>query len=153
MPPIKNRFGKVTDANAADALAKLIKLEKTLGEGECVRINALAIAESRMSAFGAAYKVTLAKSSHCIQRLLGKSCAVNRHKICDCRPPGDDHGDLWMKDGKPHLWVSQPYKIGGNTLLKSLEFAKANNLEIDISAEASYYYPGRTFAIIYRQIA
>lgn len=146
---LNHRFGEVTTPEAVAALAQIRKLREESGSGECKRIAAIGISEAVEQLFAAAHQVKKAPSSHCIRRLLGESCGYNRGRVCSCRPPGDDHGQLWLKDGKPHLWISQPYSIGGEMLKQAIQFAETNDLKIEVSAESSFHYPGRTFAIIY----
>src|SRR4030095_15139258 len=56
------------------------------------------------------------KRSHgypCCQRLVGH--CDHRHGA-GCLPPGTDHPSLWLRDGQPAVFVSQPYDLSGETV-------------------------------------
>lgn len=145
----EQRFGGATSAEEKEALAAMLKLQKKSGSKEANRIAAMVTCEAREKTFAAMHGVKLA-SSHCIQRLLGKRCRANLPGGCKCHPQLNEHGRLWLKDGKPHVWTSEPYHIGHEDLKDAVAFAEANNLDVEITAEHSFHYPGRTFAMIYK---
>lgn len=83
-----------------------------------------------------------------IRRLFTKKC----RRGCDChRPPGDDHGSLWLKDGKPHTYISQPYGLVQDQLREIVEFADAHGLRVEIGAARSFHFPGKTICVEYRR--
>lgn len=99
----------------------------------------------------AMYKVKESKSMPCIQRLIKGACGITRQKECECSPPGTDHPSLWNKDGKPYIFVSQPYALSGAALAKIHEFCEQNNLEVEVRTYPAYYYPSAVMTVIYRK--
>lgn len=94
--------------------------------------------------FAKMFDITESKGALCIQRLLGKQCKFYSHKsygLCKCHPPEDDHASIWLKDGKPHMYVTQPYSIDDSKIIKMEEFANRHNLEFIIDDSLSWWYP------------
>ena len=86
----------------------------------------------------------------CVQRLLGKQCGISRQKSCDCQPPGTDHPSLWLKDGKPYYYISQPYHFEMATLGELNVFCQQHGLEYRITTWPSFYYPSGTMFVLFR---
>jgi hypothetical protein len=62
------------------------------------------------------------------------------------RFPGDDHVDAW-KDYESCYHVSQPYDLSTNEIVGLAELIKAEGIDVTISAQGSWYNPGRTLNI------
>jgi hypothetical protein len=85
--------------------------------------------------------------TNCAGRLAGR-----RHKppfyVCDhCSPPGTDHPWLFLRDGKPALFVSQPYTLSWDEMQRLVDWCRERGLRVDLSADESWHFPGRTLAV------
>jgi hypothetical protein len=119
--------------------------------GDRDRVFADSIAQHIEERFAEAFQLKKSSGSLCVQRLLGKRCGKGKiWANCECFPPGTDHASLWLKDGKPALFVSQPYGITANTMQDMQKFAKENGLEFDVGAEMSWWFPSRTVLVCWR---
>lgn len=67
------------------------------------------------------------------------------------RLPGDDHVTLWLKDGKPDVYVSQPYALGLDTLREMAQMADKHGLDVHVDAKSSWWFPGYTLFIEWRR--
>lgn len=76
------------------------------------------------------------------ERLLGK---IDREGLEE-KLPGSDHDSLWLKDGKPYVYVMQPYGIDMERLEKLIQICKKNNFTFFIDAH-SFYNPSCTISI------
>ena len=82
---------------------------------------------------------------NCVAELLGKR---HRDPCCEyCGPPVDDHTQSFVKDGKIITLVTQPYDLSWETMHKLVEYCRRLGLRADVSAQNSWYFPGRTLAI------
>ena len=61
-----------------------------------------------------------------------------------------DHTDLWLKDGRPFLWTTQPYGLteGG---IRELTGLIDLGLDVTISTHRSWHFPGSTLMIELRK--
>jgi hypothetical protein len=64
-------------------------------------------------------------------------------------PPGDDHGQLYLKNGAPAFYLSQPYSIGFGTIREIVAYCESWELVASIDGLQSTSYPGSTIAIRY----
>lgn len=89
----------------------------------------------------------LRRAAHpCVERLITRApnhCAANHR----CAPPGTDHPSLWLRHGKPVVFVSQPYDLDGDTLRELLAFCDARSLHLHLSSSRSWHYPGKTLLV------
>jgi len=131
---------------AQSALSRLLEEE---GMNTVNRAVATAIAMARSEAFARRHGVTVSPSEPCIWRLVKGRCS---HRDYTCSPPHDDHPALWLKGGKPHLYTSEFYDLGGDRLRELLAFADANGLDITIRADGMYF-PGITTLVVYSRSA
>lgn len=67
------------------------------------------------------------------------------------RLPGDDHVSLWLKGGKPDVYVSQPYALGVDTLREMARMADDHGLDVHVDAKSSWWFPGHTLFIEWRR--
>jgi hypothetical protein len=61
-------------------------------------------------------------------------------------PPGNDHGMLWNRDGKPVCYTFEPYSLGNDALVGLAEFCGEHDLDVSISG-SSWHFVGSTFLI------
>ena len=87
----------------------------------------------------------------CIQRLLGRRCFDGGNRRYPCSPPASDHPTLWLHEGKPYVFISEPYRLTLSDVRDIIAFADDNDLEVTIDAGLSCHFPGRTVAVIYRR--
>jgi hypothetical protein len=77
----------------------------------------------------------LAGGRWCIQRLKPRRRCMRFNPRCyrdggrcECQPPGSDHDRLFLKDGKPFIYVTQPYGMTYKTVVEMVQFAERNGL-------------------------
>lgn len=98
----------------------------------------------------------------CITRIIGRRCRIARLRrraswyddIEDgppCRPPGDDHPSVWVRDGRAVAYVSQPYHLHHESLADIVSFCRQWGLRADIVASPSPHFPGQTITIVYQR--
>ena len=78
------------------------------------------------------------KGSQHYSRLLGKRPGYVEPK------PFEDHVDLYIRDGKPALWMAQPYQVLSEDIRELARLT--DNYEISIVG-GSWYYPANTVMI------
>ena len=61
--------------------------------------------------------------------------------------PKDDHFSLWLKGGKPHAYISQPYELSLNDAKELVNFCGEYNLDLLIRAFPSWHFPGRVLTV------
>ncbi len=76
----------------------------------------------------------------CVCRLISKDgrCHCNGSMIV----PGSDHSSLWLKDGKPYVYVTQPYHLDFKILQELIRFCDDNGLTASISPDYAWHFPG-----------
>lgn len=65
--------------------------------------------------------------------------------------PGDDHTSLWSKNGKPRLYVSQPYRLEFETTRDMVRKADEHSLEFSIHPNQSWHFPGYSTAVVWKR--
>ncbi len=60
--------------------------------------------------------------------------------------PWQDHMALWNKDGKPHMFTSEPYVLTMEDIKALIIDCESENLTFSISVNSGWN-PGRTLAI------
>jgi hypothetical protein len=124
---------------AVEALSKLLE-----AEGRDMVTRAYAEVSSRVICQEAT-KGLKKSTSTCIYRLLGR-------KTRSDEPPGTDHPSLWNKDGKPELFISQPYGLSWGKLRELVAFCETHGLEVNMDAGTSWYFPGRSLRVVFRKV-
>lgn len=56
--------------------------------------------------------------------------------------PASDHTSLWNKDGKPHLFVSQPYGLHTEDIRKIAAACDEHGLDVQIHTHPGWHFPG-----------
>jgi hypothetical protein len=99
-----------------------------------------------------AYKPTYRATTDSIRRLVGKM-RIQSPKAGEMgnTPPSDDHGRLFVKDGVPEFYLSQPYGLSHSQLVEILAWCDKFGLTVSISATASNWCPGSTIGLIYER--
>jgi hypothetical protein len=65
----------------------------------------------------------------------------------DCRPPGDDHHSIWSWQGKPVLYVYQPYGLSGEKTAALVRYCEKMGLAFRINALLAWHNPGDVLLI------
>lgn len=84
-------------------------------------------------------------TAYCICRLLGR-----RHGRYGCvvpAPPGCDHPSLWLRDGKPVVFVFQPYGLTHAQLVSLVAYAEELGLHLRIDTWPAWHYPGHVLHV------
>lgn len=68
------------------------------------------------------------------------------------KPPNDDHGVLFNRNGKAHTYVSQPYQIGLSAAKEMVEFAEKHGLEFNISTYPAWHFPAGVISVVWRRL-
>lgn len=90
----------------------------------------------------------MSQSEACCMRLLGRRCS---HLVRDCKPPGADHSYLLLKDGVPFEFVTHPYGLGDFEVRALVQYCDCFGLSFRIHADGSWWFPGRTIAVILKK--
>jgi len=122
-----------TDSDKADHLTAILREH---GEGMAGRALAEAFHEKRLNDWIALYGIKRSQASTVdIYRLLGKAQRGHRFE----RPPGADHESLWNLDGKPTLYVMQPYGLDPHQLV---HWCDAMGLVAKVDTWPAWHFPG-----------
>jgi hypothetical protein len=65
----------------------------------------------------------------------------------DCAPPAGDHDTLWLKDGKPALYLMQPYGLAWDDMKKLVTFCERHGLRAQVDTWPSFHFPGWVLSI------
>lgn len=126
---------------AIKALQKLLEVDENavdIAYSETVR-------EKEKQYFIQSYKLKESKGRICIHRLTGKKCT---HNLVDCIPPGSDHSHLWLKNGKPYMFTSQPYSLEHKELVMLIDYCNKNGLHLHITGMKQWHCPGKVFTVM-----
>lgn len=127
------------DATAFDAMSALIE-KRGLGAAE--NVYAQAAYRELEERWAKSRNLKRSTGKICVQRLLGKRCMeYYPHGDCRCHIPRADHMSLWMRDGVPIAYVSQPYGLTTRSLTETLTFCEKYGLDVQIDASPAWHYP------------
>lgn len=87
----------------------------------------------------------------CIHRLVGEDCPDSPDSPCFIRFPGQDHLSEWHANRKTLSVVSQPYRLSFETIKEMTQFCENWGLTVEISAQDSWHFPGRTLFIEFKR--
>lgn len=99
--------------------------------------------EKRLLAAG----LKLTAGTRCMHKLLHEKHS-KWHAMHDCRPPGDDHGKMYRRDGAWY-YKSEPYYLDIGSLKEIVALCESKNLYCVIDAGASTHFPSRTISVMY----
>jgi hypothetical protein len=144
-----------------DAVKALEKLMEEEGRDKAERAFAAAVWEKRKEHYAKALGLKESGGHPCLARLIGKRCdqsqfylrTSHEEKYAPCSlPAADDHASLWLKDGKPHSYVSQPYGMSPEDMRKLVKFCDEYGLTVNVNAWGSWWFPGHTLILQVRKI-
>lgn len=132
---------------AVEALNALLEAE---GVGSVERAFAEASHTGRQQLFQQRHGVKQSQGQPWAGRLLGKLHS-SRSELEN--PRGTDHPSLWLRDGKAHMFMYEPYYVGHDGLRALVDYCERWGFEASITAEESFWFPGRTLAVVLRRKA
>lgn len=116
-------------------------------------MNILDKRDKLLKKFKRYFGVKQSKGVCCPMRLLGKHCRQYGYRNPDCpghNPPSADHCSLWSRNGKPYMYVYQPYKKPSREELVEYCVHFGFDARTDMP-EMSWWNPGETELIILKK--
>jgi hypothetical protein len=129
---------------AITALGKLLEIE---GLDATMRAYGWAVQDTLLNLWARKHGLKKSPARPCIQRLLEKKCGT--FDLHPCAPPHTDHPSLWLKNGKPYCYVSQPYGLPLDHLKTIMEFCEKHGLTFDIDAWPGWHFPHRVLFLTF----
>jgi hypothetical protein len=81
--------------------------------------------------------VTLAERHYCLLQLTEEGC---RQVGAPCvHLPGCDHTTLWLKGGKPHVYVTQPYNLDQELLDDMFRVCRRHGLTLRVDSHPAWH--------------
>lgn len=81
----------------------------------------------------------------CPERLTKHRCSCGwSHELA----PGSDHTSLWLENGKPKLYITQPYDLSYEKMKELVAFCEEKGLRVDVHGRGSWHFPGYTLKIV-----
>lgn len=124
------------------ALEALRALMVAQGSGVVSRAYAEVVADEHREDFAKSRGLKQSDGRLCVQRLIGKQCNFQ-----DCAPPAGDHDTLWLKDGKPALYLMQPYGLAWEDMKALVTFCGRRGLKASVDAWPSFHFPSWVLSI------
>lgn len=134
-----------------EAVRALRALAEAEGTDIASRAHAEATADLKRADWARSRGVQESGGRPCIGRLSGRPSDHNQSDH-QCNPPKGDHCSLWMKDGRPEVFVSQPYELSWAGLQETVAFCQANGLRADVISWPSWHFPGSVLTVEYRTL-
>lgn len=139
-----------------EAVEALRRLAAAGGSPE--RAFAEAVAEDYEAHYAEANGLKRSSGRPCARRLTGGRCANHEDHGHDyhlaypslrdpCTVPGADHSVLWLKDGKPARFTTQPYGLSWETLRELVRYCEDRGLEAHIDARMAWHFPTQTILV------
>ncbi len=127
-------------SQAVEALLALVEAE---GADAALRVYAQATWEEYYRQYAEKHGLKLSAGHPCLSRLLGKRCSQKSdYSGVPCYPPGADHDSLWLKDGKPYAYITQPYCLTLNAMRDLVAMCDQYGLDVNIRTWPSWHFPG-----------
>lgn len=92
--------------------------------------------------------VTAADHHFCLTRLTAEGCRRAGDTCHHLR--GADHTSLWMKDGKPHIYVTQPYDLSLKRLDEMFRVCRRLGLTLRVDSAIAWHAPGAVLVEVLR---
>ncbi len=85
--------------------------------------------------------VTMSMDGHaCLLRLTHED-GGDRHAGRCVHLPGSDHTSMWMKAGKPHIYVTQPYELDDERLDEMFRVCRRHGLTLRVDSAVAWHNP------------
>lgn len=138
----RTHFKRNVSETYAAALKVLSDLAETEGTDAARRVLADVVHEEYKRVWAEKYGLRPSTRHICLNFLIGR-----RHKWGmqgdDCIiPPGLDHANLWLRDGKTVCLTSQPYQLSGHDVFQLGRLAGVYDLDLHISTQPAWWFPG-----------
>jgi hypothetical protein len=149
-------FNNQQSAKYQQAVAILRELLQAEGEDIANRAFAEAVYADRRKTYLKSGGVKMLRGTHpCFYRLKKERCpdaySHTEYPKCILRSPIDDHIYEFTKNGKTVSLVAQPYEITDEEIDKAVQFCKANDFRMKITASDSWHFPGKTLLVEFRR--
>jgi hypothetical protein len=92
--------------------------------------------------------VTLTEDHACLLRLTEAGCRAPGRSCVHL--PGCDHTSLWMKDGKPHIYVTQPYNLSIERLDEMFRACRRLGLTLRVDSALAWHDAGAVLIEVLR---
>lgn len=140
-------------------MAELQRLTEEAGADLTSRVYASAVAAGTCETWAKTRGLRLSPRHPCLGRLRDGRCwevwewrrGESAKERIPCQLPGADHASLWLKAGKPAVYVSQPYHLPWETLQEMMAFAERWHLMVDVESWPSWHFPSRVLTILVRR--
>lgn len=146
--------GDATTERYHNAVSAMRSLLEESGMDRAERAFASAVAMKRSEEFAIEHGLTVSQGNPVIRRLISGRCkhllplTIFKGQRIHCNPPFNDHGTLWLKDGKPHMYTSEIYGLSGEQARAILAYADDHGLDVDFRVDGMYF-PGRATLVVY----
>ena len=134
--------GKDRTAAYLQTLRAMRALMAVQGSDAVSRAYAEVVADEHREVFAKSRGLKQSDGRLCVQRLVGKQCNFQ-----DCAPPAGDHDTLWLKDGKPALYLMQPYGLNWENMKKLVAFCERRGLKASVDTWPSFAFAGWVLSI------
>ncbi|MEW6770444.1 MAG: hypothetical protein AB1330_03525 [Bacillota bacterium] len=119
----------------------LRQLEET--EGKAERAYAEAVWERYRDAWAKRHGLKQTNGHVCVRRLLAGRC----NRMNCIFPPANDHHSLWLRGGKPAVYVFQPYGLSHEQLCALVGFAEEHGLRLRVDTFPAWHFPGAVLCV------
>lgn len=117
----------------------LLAVLKDVPQGDLTRIYGHLHAERLQEQWATRYGLKRSTGRVCLRRLRGKPS-----ESLPFRPPGADHDSLWLLNGKPTVYVTQPYHVD---IFALVDFCRAEGFTCDVDLWPAWHFPHRVFHV------
>lgn len=124
------------------AVGALRALMEAQDEDAASRAYAEAVAEAYEASFARSRGLKPSQGHACVYRLIGRRCQGTH-----LAPPGGDHDTLWLKDGRPEIYLMQPYGLGWRKMRELIAFCLQHGLKADVDVWPSFHFPGHVLSV------
>jgi hypothetical protein len=122
---------------------------------EASRVYAAATHVNTLDAWQRREGVTPATGHACLGRLIGRKCDqysyYRARREVPCALPGADHITLWLKDGIPEVYVTQPYYLHEDTMGAIAALCERWGLRCTVSTWPAWHFPSGVLSILVRR--
>lgn len=91
-------------------------------------------------------RVKESRGHRCLTRLAAGRC---RGQGCE-HLPGSDHSSIWIQDGRPHIFVTQPYHLDPDVLSAMLRACRRLGLRLRLNSAVAWQAPEAILVEVFR---
>lgn len=126
---------------AVSILRQLIKQE---GLDSVQRVYAQATWPVTLKQYIESNELKITSGTHNITRLTTSNGLVAFKPI---RLRCEDHSTLFLKDGKPYSFITQPYALNLPSMRQLANYCEENDLDVFVNSFQSWHFPGSSLMI------